>query len=97
MVTHEALLRGARCARLGECLEMEFRIAQRFLRHPDYASGVAAVLSKGATPAIWAPAPGRAEVEEFFVAGAGGEIHLPRRPAGSGWAGSIRLLPSSLR
>jgi len=80
-VTLEALRRGASCDSLGECLEMEFRIAQRFMRHPDFVTGVRAVMSKGAEPATWAPPPtSAAEIEEFFVAGEEGELALPTPP-----------------
>jgi len=76
-VTLEALRRGRACATLGECLQMEFRMAQRFMRHPDFVSGVGAVMSKGATPAVWASPPNSAEeLEEFFVAGEAGELDL---------------------
>ena len=85
-VTHEALRRGAACASLGECLSMEFRMAQRFLRHPDMASGIGAVLSKGAEPAQWAAAPGRDVVDEFFAPGAVPDLQLvePGRSGPSG-------------
>ena len=76
-VTHEALLRGGAAASLGECLQMEFRMSQRFLLHPDMASGIGAVLTKGAEPALWAAVPSRDVVEEFFAAGSGGDLHLP--------------------
>ena len=75
-VTHAALKRGKQCSSLAECLQMEFRMAQRFLRHPDMASGIGAVLSKGADRAVWAPPPTVAEVDEFFAAGEGGELVL---------------------
>lgn len=74
-VTHEALRRGGEeCSSLAECLQMEYRIAQRFLTHPDFVSGVNAVLTKGTEPAAWLDAP--AEVDAFFVAGDGGELAL---------------------
>ncbi len=76
-VTHEALRRGKACASLAECLQMEFRIAQRFLKHPDFVAGVGAVLSKGAEPATWSSPPSKVELEEWFVAGDGGELVLP--------------------
>lgn len=77
-VTLEALRRGKACKTLAECLQMEFRIADRFMRHDDFVSGVGAVMSKGAKPAVWAPPPASAdELEEFFVAGEGGELDLP--------------------
>jgi len=78
-VTFEALRRGEQYTTLAECLSMEYRIAQRFLKHPDFASGVGAVLSRGAEPAVWSPAPSAAEVEEWFVAGEGGELGLEMR------------------
>ena len=76
-MTHEALLRGKACATLGEALQMEFRLAQRFLLHPDMAVGINAVLTKGAEPATWAAPPTRKQVEEFFVAAEGGELVFP--------------------
>jgi hypothetical protein len=57
---------------------MEYRIAQRFMRSPDFLSGVAAVLSKERTAPEWGAAPATAAgVEEYFEAGAGGELELP--------------------
>jgi len=77
-VTLEALRRGRECATLGDCLQMEFRIADRFMRHPDFVSGVGAVMSKGATPAVWTAPPASAdELEEFFCVGEAGELDLP--------------------
>ena len=73
-VTFEALRRGKEYASLAECLAMEYCIAQRFLKHPDFVSGVGAVLSKGVEPAVWAPPP--ASVDDFFVAAEGGELML---------------------
>jgi hypothetical protein len=55
---------------------MELRIAQRFLKHPDFVSGVGAVLSKGAEPASWSAPPSKAELEEWFVTGEGGDLVL---------------------
>ena len=78
-VTFEAMRRGREeCSSLAECLEMEYRVAQRFLKHPDFVSGVGAVLSRGAEPAVWAAPPGAAEIDEFFSAGDGGELVLPK-------------------
>lgn len=77
-VTLEALQRGSELETLGECLQMEYRIAQRFMRSPDFLSGVAAVLSKERTAPEWGAAPATAAgVEEYFEAGAGGELELP--------------------
>ena len=76
IVTHEALKRGKACKSLAACLQMEFRIAQRFLKHPDFVSGVGAVLSKGAEPASWSAPPSKAELEEWFVTGEGGDLVL---------------------
>ncbi len=73
-VTYDALIRGGRLETLAECLAMEYRMAQRFLKHPDFVSGVGAVLSKG--KAEWVGPPSEEEVGEFFVAGEGGELSL---------------------
>jgi len=75
-VTYEALRRGKACASLAECLRMEFRIAQRFLCHPDFVQGVGAVLSKGVEPAHWVAPPSKTELEEWFVPGEAGELEL---------------------
>ena len=75
-VTFEALRRGAALPSLGACLNMEYRIAQRFMAHPDFVCGVGAVLSKGTAPPVWAPPPSAAELEEWFVAGEAGELGL---------------------
>ena len=76
-VTFEALRRGGgACETLGECLAMEFRMAQAFLRHPDFVRGVGAVLTKGAEPAAWAAPPSAAQVDAFFAPGEGGELRL---------------------
>ena len=42
-VTLEALRRGETMQSLGQCLAMEYRVAQRFLKHPDFVAGVGAV------------------------------------------------------
>ena len=68
-VTHEALRRGGQCATLGECLQMEYRLAQRFLRHPDMVSGIGAILSKSSAPVAWAEPPDVTQLEEWFSAG----------------------------
>ena len=76
-VTLEALRRGGACASLGEALEMEFRMAQRFMRHSDFVSGVRSVMSKGAEPAVWRPPPSAEEVKEFFAGGERFALHMP--------------------
>lgn len=76
-VTFEALRRGRDCASLAECLEMEFRMAQRFMTHPDFTAGVGAVLSKDKSQTReWAPPPSAAEIQEWFVHVEGGESAL---------------------
>mmetsp|Transcript_36268 Transcript_36268/g.77342 ORF Transcript_36268/g.77342 Transcript_36268/m.77342 type:complete len:429 (-) Transcript_36268:348-1634(-) len=75
-VTFEALRRGHECSSLAACLQMEFCIAQRFIKHPDFRIGVGAVLSKGEKPAVWAAPPGADQLEEWFVAGDGGTLSL---------------------
>ena len=75
-VTRELLRRGRACDSLAECLQMEYRVASRFLTHPDFISGVGAVLSKGAEPARWAEPPTPQQVEAFFGPGLGGELSL---------------------
>ena len=75
-VTYEAIQRGAELTSLAECLDMEFRIAQRFMKHEDFVSGVGSVLSKGATKPVWAPPPSPEQIEEWFAAGEAGELGL---------------------
>jgi enoyl-CoA hydratase/carnithine racemase len=75
-VTFEAIKRGGELSTLAECLQLEFFIAQRFMRHPDFVSGVGGVLSKGANKPVWAPPPSPTELEEWFVAGEAGELEL---------------------
>jgi hypothetical protein len=67
------LRRSAKLPDLAECLKLEYRVAQKFMTHPDFVKGVAAVLGldggkKGAA-VKWAPSPTKDEVEEFFMAG----------------------------
>ena len=78
MVTFEALKRGGEDGTsLADCLQMEYRIAQRFLKHPDFQSGVEAVLTRGSKPAAWVREElTPAELEEFFVVGDGGELAI---------------------
>ena len=76
-VTLEGLRRGAACTSLAECLEMEYRMAQRFMKHDDFLAGVGAVLSKERGPRpTWASAPTQEQVDEFFVAVEAGELSL---------------------
>ena len=69
VVTLEALRRGADLPSLGACLEMEYRIAQRFLRCPDMAAGINAVLTRTRDGLAWGapPAEGSDELEEYFT------------------------------
>lgn len=83
LVTHEALRRGAACATLNEALEMEFRMAQRFLLHPDFVAGVGAVLSKEKERPVWASPPSAAQLEEWFATGEAGELGLASSQASS--------------
>lgn len=80
-VTYAAIQRGGELGSLAECLDMEFRIAQRFMLHGDFVSGVGSVLSKGATKPEWAPPPSPAQLEEWFAAGEAGELGLAQREA----------------
>lgn len=79
-VTLEALKRGEAMESLGQCLAMEYRVAQRFLKHPDFVAGVGAVLSGGGSgnrqQPQWAPAPTTDEVAAFFEPVEGGELEL---------------------
>ena len=79
-VTLEALRRGEAMQSLGQCLAMEYRVAQRFLKHPDFVAGVGAVLSGGADSSQrrprWAAAPTTDEVSAFFEPVEGGELQL---------------------
>ena len=77
-VTLEALQRGAKLQSLGDCLSMEYRVAQRFLKHPDFVEGVGAVLrlSGEAKAPQWAAAPSADEVAGFFEPLDGGELVL---------------------
>jgi len=70
------LRRGAACSTLAECLRMEYRVAQHFLKHADFVSGVGAVLSKGAEPAAWGSPPSGDELASWFAAAEGGELEL---------------------
>ena len=78
VVTLEALRRGAVLPDLGACLQMEYRIAQRFLRCPDFANGVGAVLSRSREGLEWGtpPVDGSDELEEFFTDVYGGGLEL---------------------
>lgn len=77
-VTLAALKRGKKCTSLGECLKMEFRMSQHFLKHPDFASGVNAVLTKGKEPAKWVQSvPTAFELESWFEVRDGGELEFP--------------------
>ena len=75
-VTHEALKRGAECTSLAECLEMEFRMAQRFMRHADFVSGVGAVLGREKVAPVWSNPPSATELEEWFAAGESRDLEL---------------------
>lgn len=76
-VTFAALQRGAQCASLAECLKMEFRIAQRFMRHPDFVAGVGAVLQRETTRPSWDAPPSSAdELEEWFEEGEDADLEL---------------------
>ncbi len=77
-VTLEALRRGETMQSLGQCLAMEYRVAQRFLKHPDFVAGVGAVLSGGAEERRpqWAASPTADEVTAFFEPVEGGELQL---------------------
>ena len=46
-VTHRAIEEGRKLADLGKCLEMEFLIAQRFMRGADFFEGVGNMLGLG--------------------------------------------------
>ena len=65
---------------LAQCLAMEYRIAQRFLKHPDFVAGVGAVLSGGGGSGErrpkWAAAPTADQVAAFFEPVEGGELQL---------------------
>ena len=77
-VTLEALRRGETMQSLGQCLAMEYRVAQRFLKHPDFVAGVGAVLSGGGENRRpqWAAPPTPDEVAAFFEPVEGGELQL---------------------
>ena len=65
-VTHRAIEEGRQLADLGKGLEMEFLIAQRFLRGADFFEGVGNMLGLGesvtAAPALL---PGRFGCEQW--------------------------------
>ena len=65
-VTHRAIDEGRQLADLGKCLEMEFLIAQRFMRGADFFEGVGNMLGLGesvtAAPALL---PGRFGCEHW--------------------------------
>lgn len=55
-VSLEQIRRGRHLATLGECLQMEFGLAQRFLQHPDFKEGVRAQLIDKDKQPHWQPA-----------------------------------------
>jgi len=65
-VTLEQMKKGAKLKDLGQCLQMEFRIARHMLSQPDFFEGVRAnLIDKDRNP-NWQPAPSPAQVEEYF-------------------------------
>lgn len=68
-VALQALEKARRQPGLAACLERDYRMCRRFLRHPDLAAGTGAIVAKSG-PARWRP--GRlsdvdaSDVEEFF-------------------------------
>lgn len=81
-VTHRHI-REAASLDLRETLQVDYRLASRFLEHPDFREGVrAALVDKDGSPA-WKPS--RIEevtagmVDEFFVPMGAGELVLPTR------------------
>jgi enoyl-CoA hydratase/carnithine racemase len=79
-VTHELLRRGAALPDLASCLQLEYIVAQRFMKHTDFVKGVSAVLGldggKKGAPVDWASAPSGDELESFFIPGEGGELEF---------------------
>jgi len=65
-VTLEQMKKGAALKDLGQCLQMEFRMARHFLSQPDFFEGVRAnLIAKDRNPK-WQPAPTEPQVEEYF-------------------------------
>lgn len=77
-VTLEQMKRGSTMKDLGECLQMEFRMARHFLSQPDFFEGVRAnLIDKDRNPK-WQPAPSAPQVEEYFQKlSADEELRLP--------------------
>lgn len=76
-------LRAARDQDLRDTLVFDYRIALRFLSHPDFAEGVrAALIDKDHAP-NWQPADceqlNSSMVATFFEVPDGGDLHLPSR------------------
>lgn len=78
-VAHRQLRRGAELS-FAEAMALEFRLALRFCKQPDFREGVrAAVIDKDRCPQ-WLPdtldGVTEAEIDEFFAALPGGELDL---------------------
>lgn len=75
-VTLEMFRRGRLYSTLGECLEMEYLVAQRFVEHPDLKAGINEIMSAGESKAVWGKPPGPEQIASFFEAGEGGVLSL---------------------
>jgi len=83
-VVVEQMKRGAKLKTLRECLQMEFRMARRFIANPDFFEGVrAALVDKDRSPK-WAPPPHPDQVAEYFepLPAPNQELQLTYKPRG---------------
>jgi enoyl-CoA hydratase len=85
-VAHRQLRLGARCASFAENMKMEYRIASRVVRLPDFQEGVRAVLVDKDNAPAWDP-PSLAEVPESLL----DEIFAPL-PAHEEWSPAPDLI-----
>jgi enoyl-CoA hydratase len=79
-VAHRQLRLGAQCANFAENMRMEYRIAARVVRRPDFQEGVRAILIDKDNAPSWNPAT-LAEVSEALL----DEIFAPL-PAAQEWS-----------
>lgn len=97
-VTLEQMKKGAKLKDLGQCLQMEFRVARHMLSQPDFFEGVRANLVDKDRNPKWQPAPTAAQVEEYFQKlSAEEELTLPNYHKKHQHAPTSRARPSERR